>query len=243
MGTGELWEYEVGTMIKLSNRLKLLASYVPQESIIADIGTDHGYLPVYLVLKGICPRAVAADINQGPLEAARSNILEHKASGLIELRLGNGLEVLQPGEVETIVIAGMGGGTIRDILTASPEVAGTVKRLILQPMADEMELRQYLLKSGWTLREEDLLLEDGRLYVVMVAERGYEWVENPVLLELGPRLLEKKHPLLGLFIAKRKEKYHKILAGLAQSTLPEAREKAEGIRKKLQEIEGVEACL
>lgn len=230
-------------MVKLSNRLKLLASFVPGGSFVADIGTDHGYLPVYLVLKGICPRAVAADINQGPLESARTNIMDKNASDRIDLRLGNGLRVLKPGEVDTLVIAGMGGGTIRDILSASPEVARMARRLILQPMGDEMELRVYLLDNGWTLIDEELLLEDGRLYVVIVAERGTEKLEDPILLELGPMLVQKKHPLLKVLLQKLKEKYERILKGLACSSHPAAGEKAQGIREKLRRLEEMEICL
>ncbi|AEF94695.1 protein of unknown function DUF633 [Desulfotomaculum nigrificans CO-1-SRB] len=230
-------------MIKISDRLKLLAGYVPPGSIMADIGTDHGYLPVYLIQQGICPRAVAADINQGPLQAARANVTQHGVADLIDLRLGNGLQVLDPGEVDTIVIAGMGGGTIRDILSDAPAVATAARRLILQPMADEAELRQYLVQNGWTIVDEDMLLEDGRLYIIVVAERGAERMPAPILLELGPRLVEKKHPLLPELINRLTAKYEKVLTGLAKSSQPEAKEKADRIREKLVHLKEVGTCL
>ncbi|SHK80543.1 tRNA (adenine(22)-N(1))-methyltransferase [Desulforamulus aeronauticus] len=224
-------------MIHLSNRLRKLASYVSTGSVMADIGTDHGYLPVYLVSQGICTRAVAADINKGPLESARAHVEQYQVSGKIDLRLGNGLERVQPGEVDTIVIAGMGGGTIRDILQASPETAVQARRLILQPMADEAELRNYLVNHGWSLVDEELLLEDNRLYLILVAERGREEIAEPLLFEVGPRLLEKKHPLLPVYLQRLQQKYQRILDGLAKSSQPTVKEKAAQIERKIAKIE------
>ncbi|MEW6064043.1 SAM-dependent methyltransferase [Desulforamulus profundi] len=230
-------------MFTISNRLKVLADYVPCGSIVADIGTDHGYLPVYLILKGISPRAIAADIRRGPLEAARSNVMQYQAAGKIDLRLGNGLQVLAPGEADTIVIAGMGGGTIRDILQTSPEVAAKARRLILQPMADEKDLRLFLLEHGWTIVDETLLLEDGRLYLALVAERGQEDIKDPLILEIGPRLLEKKHPLLGEHIHRLKEKYCRVLDGLHKSSQQAALEKAGRVQEKISQLDKLEQSL
>ncbi|ABO50970.1 protein of unknown function DUF633 [Desulforamulus reducens MI-1] len=230
-------------MINLSERLKCLAQFVPNGSVVADIGTDHGYLPTHLVLLGTCPRAIAADINKGPLEAAQSNILQYNVQDKIDLRLGNGLQVLRPGEADVIVIAGMGGGTIRDILEASPEVALQATRFILQPMADEKELRAYLLQHGWTLRDEELLLEDGRLYQVLVAERGQEEIGESILLEIGPRLIEKKHLLLSVHIRRLIEKYQRVLMGLQKSTQEVALRKAEHIKEKIGQLRKIEAEL
>ncbi len=224
-------------MIHLSNRLQKLAGYVPTGSVMADIGTDHGYLPVYLVSQGICTRAVAADINKGPLESARAHVEQYQVSDKIDLRLGNGLERVQPGEVDTIVIAGMGGGTIRDILQAAPETAIHARRLILQPMADEAELRNYLINHGWSLVDEELLLEDNRLYLILVAERGREELEEPLLFEIGPRLLEKRHPLLPLYLQRLQQKYQRILDGLAKSSQPAVQEKAVQIEWKIAKID------
>ncbi|GAB6180118.1 class I SAM-dependent methyltransferase [Desulfotomaculum defluvii] len=223
-------------MINLSRRLKCLAQYVPKGSVVADIGTDHGYLPIHLVLQGTCPRVIAADINKGPLEAARSNIIQRCVQDKIDLRLGNGLQILKPGEADAIVIAGMGGGTIRDILRASPQVAMGASLLILQPMADEKDLREYLLLHGWTLKDEEMLLEDDRLYLVIVAERGQEALDDPILLEVGPRLLEKKHPLLKEHIHKLVGKYQRVLEGLEKSSRADTQNKAVLIKEKLEQL-------
>ncbi|AQS60607.1 tRNA (adenine(22)-N(1))-methyltransferase [Desulforamulus ferrireducens] len=224
-------------MLNISKRLKVLADYVLPGSIIADIGTDHGYLPVYLVLQGISPRAVAADINAGPLAAARNNVIQYQVADRVDLRLGNGLQVLKPGEVDTIIIAGMGGGTIRDILQAAPLVAGQARRLILQPMADEDDLRQFLVTQGWRLLDEELLLEDNRLYLIIVAERGQEEIAEPLLLEIGPRLWEKKHPLLPELLLRLQQKYQRVLAGLNKSNQSAAQQKATQIKEKLSNLE------
>lgn len=224
-------------MLNISKRLKALAEFVLPGSIIADIGTDHGYLPVYLILQGISPRAVAGDINAGPLEAARNNVTQYQVADRVALRLGNGLQVVKPGEVDTIIIAGMGGGTIRDILQAALAVATQAKRLILQPMADEQDLRQFLVTQGWRLVDEELLLEDNRLYSIIVAERGQEEISDPLLLEIGPRLWEKKHPLLPEHLLRLQQKYQRVLTGLSKSSQPAVQEKATQIKEKLNNLD------
>ncbi|CCO09119.1 conserved hypothetical protein [Desulforamulus hydrothermalis Lam5 = DSM 18033] len=230
-------------MITLSQRLATLANYIPAGSLVADIGTDHGYLPVYLVLTGRAPRVIAADLRPGPLAAARATLQRYRTADSIQLRLGNGLRVLQPGEADVIVIAGMGGGTIRDILQDSPVVAAAARRLILQPMADEPELRQYLINHGWTIADETLLLEDDRLYLVIVAEPGQEDIKDPLLLEVGPRLWEKKHPLLREHLQRLLAKYDKVGRGLTQSSQPAARAKADLIKEKMAALEKLAAAL
>ncbi|GAB6158076.1 tRNA (adenine(22)-N(1))-methyltransferase TrmK [Desulfotomaculum varum] len=230
-------------MITLSQRLTTLANYIPAGSLVADIGTDHGYLPVYLVLTGRASRVIAADLRPGPLAAARATLQRYQTADRIRLRLGNGLQVLQPGEADVIVIAGMGGGTIRDILQASPAAAAAARRLILQPMADEAELRHYLISHGWTIADETLLLEDDRLYLVIVAEPGQEDIKDPLLLEVGPRLWEKKHPLLKEHIQRLLIKYAKVCRGLKQSSQPAARAKAHLIKEKMAALEKMAAAL
>lgn len=230
-------------MLNLSKRLQRIADFVEQGSIVSDIGTDHGYLAVYLVQKGISPRVVAADINQGPLESAESNVRAHGLQDQIELRLGNGLQILKPGEVDTIIIAGMGGGTMRDILHNSPEVTRQARRLILQPMADEPDLRRYLYHNGWNLVDEELLMEDGRLYLIMVAEQGQQEVHEPIVMEVGPRLLEKRHPLLGELLQRLKQKDKRVLDGLAKSSQEAAKAKAVITQQRIKQLGDIEKSL
>lgn len=150
-------------------RLMTVAGLVRPGSRVADIGTDHAYLPVYLVGAGICPSAIASDLREGPLEAARRHIDEAGLTGRIAVRLGDGLACVSPDEVEDVVIAGMGGETIVGILQAAPWVRDGDKRLICQPMTHAEDLRRYLLYHGFSLETERLVIDGRHLYPVMAA--------------------------------------------------------------------------
>ena len=157
-------------MITLDKRLSAVAALVRQGSRLADIGTDHAYLPVHLVQVGVCPSAIASDIGAGPLDAARRTVTENGLTSEIALRLGNGLATVSAGEVEDIAIAGMGGETIAAILEAAPWVKSGDLRLILQPMTRAEDLRRWLLSHGFTILEEHLIIDGRHLYPVMAAE-------------------------------------------------------------------------
>ncbi len=156
-------------MQELDKRLQAVASFVRPGSRVADIGTDHAYLPVWLVRHGVCPGAIASDLNAGPLRTAHGTV---ESAGLIDriaLRLGNGLDTVRPGEVEDIVIAGMGGETIASILDAVPWVKDGALQLILQPMTRAEDLRRWLLYNGFTVDRECLVRDGRRQYTVLVA--------------------------------------------------------------------------
>jgi len=221
---------------RLKDRLAAVARYVPGGAKVADIGTDHAYLPVHLVESGICNKVVATDISAGPLAAAARTVNEYKLGEKIELRRGNGLEALASGEVDVITITGMGGNAIKSMLDASPEVLAEVKRLILQPMGDEGELRVWLAGHGWKIADEVLVEEDGKLYAVVVAEPGQEKTQDPLLLEIGPRLVEKRDPLLSAYLAGLENKYLAILKGLARSRRREVAAKVVYCEKRLARI-------
>lgn len=156
-------------MVRLDKRLATVASMVRRGSRVADIGTDHAYLPVYLVQAGVCPCGIAADIRTGPLEAARRAVSEAGLTDVIALRLGDGLAPVAADETDDIVIAGMGGETIAEILSAADWVKDTRLRLVLQPMTRAEELRRWLLTSGFAITEERLVRDGHRLYPVMAA--------------------------------------------------------------------------
>lgn len=156
-------------MVSLDKRLSMVASMVRHGSRVADIGTDHAYLPVHLVQAGICPSGIAADIRSGPLEAARRTVTEAGLTDAIALRLGDGLAPVAADEVEDIVIAGMGGETIVEILSAADWVKDTRFQLVLQPMTRAEELRRWLLTNGFVSTEERLVQDGHRLYPVMTA--------------------------------------------------------------------------
>ena len=138
---------------------------------VADIGTDHAYLPAYLVENGICPSAIAADIGEGPLENARKVVsASHLLSEKIELRLSDGLEKISSEEADDVVIAGMGGILIGEILTKAPWVKSEEKRLILQPMSHAEDVRKYLCENGFEIIKEKASTDGKHNYVVIVAE-------------------------------------------------------------------------
>jgi tRNA (adenine22-N1)-methyltransferase len=150
-------------ILNLGPRLQVIASFIRAGSLLGDIGTDHAYLPVYLVQKGIIRRAVGVDIHEGPYRSALETVRTYGLSNLIEVRLGNGLRPLQPGEVNVLVVAGMGGNTILKILSASEDVLQEVEELVLQPQGAEGKVRRELLVRGWKIKEELLVEEEGRI--------------------------------------------------------------------------------
>lgn len=228
--------------MELAKRLAALAAYVPAGSVAADIGTDHAYLPIFLVKEGICPRVIATDLNPGPFRSAGRKVEEYNLADKIDLRLGDGLKALEQGEADVVVLAGMGGNTIREILASSPEVLKKLNRLVMQPMADPEDLRVWLTANGWKITDETLVEEDGRIYIIVVADPGRERTEDPLLLELGPRLLEKKDPLIDEYLGKVIEKYERVLAGLSAARSEAAREKARELGKRLTRIREVAGC-
>ncbi len=158
-------------MIKLDIRLKIVADEVRKGKKIADIGTDHAYLPAYLIENNICPSAIAADIGKGPLENARKVVsTSKKLSDRIELRLSDGLEKIFPDEADDIVIAGMGGILISEILTKAPWVKNESKRLILQPMSHAEDVRKYLCENGFEIIKEKASTDGKHNYIIIVAE-------------------------------------------------------------------------
>ena len=157
-------------MITLDKRLSAVAALVRQGSRLADIGTDHAYLPVHLVQAGVCPSAIASDIGAGPLDAARRTVTENGLTSEIALRLGDGLATVSADEVDDIAIAGMGGETIAAILEAAPRVQNERIRLILQPMTRAEDLRRWLLHNGFTVLEEHLIIDGHHLYPVMAVQ-------------------------------------------------------------------------
>lgn len=202
--------------MKLTNRLLKIASLVTPNKRLADIGTDHGYIPVYLLNKNIINFAILADINKGPLENARKEVKMNKLEDKVALRLGSGIEVLECGEVDEIIIAGMGGILIGDLLEANKEVAHQTERLILQPMQAQDELRKYLFNNGYEILEEYLEKEDFRLYEIIVAKytgKNTE-VEDEIYYEIGKKLLENKDELFVEFINNKIKKYNNIIEKL-----------------------------
>lgn len=174
---------------ELSLRLQTCLDALHPLQSIADIGTDHAYLPCAGLLRGQLKRAIAADVGVGPLEAAKATISKYNLDDLIETRLGSGLSVIKPGEVEGVVIAGMGGKLITSILEADIPLAKSFNRLILQPNLDANVLRTFLMKNQFEIVDEKIVLDEKKFYEIIVAQQSQTpVVYNELDLEFGPVL-------------------------------------------------------
>lgn len=184
----------------------------------ADIGTDHAYLPIYLVQSGICPMAIATDIKKGPLRKAEKNIIRYHMQDKIELRLGDGLIPIENDGCDVLIIAGMGGVLIRDIIEKSIDTARKAKYIVMQPMYAEEALREFLLRYGFNIMEESLAKHEGRIYpVIKGAYDGIVREEDIFHLYIGRRLFEQRDPLLKEFLKKRIKRQDRIVQGMAKS--------------------------
>lgn len=169
--------------MKLSERLQYIADEIKKGETMADIGTDHGFLPLYLLEKKKCPKVIMADISGGSLKKAETNCKLVKPKGDYDLRLGNGIDVLADGEVDVVVIAGMGGLLIGDILEWNLRKSRSVKRYILQPRNNPGRLRHWLCSNGFTIVREGIVREGKFLCEIFTVESGEkpEWTaENPM---------------------------------------------------------------
>jgi tRNA (adenine22-N1)-methyltransferase len=187
--------------IELRGRLKLIGDKVLPCKVVCDIGTDHAYIPIYLVSKGICNMAIATDVGEGPLNIARENIKDYGIENLIETRLGYGLEPINMGEADTIIIAGMGGKLITDII--SSELPKIIKAdcLILQPMNSIDLVRKYLFSEGFEIYDEELVNEGNKIYnVICTRYTGIAKDFEEIDLLVGKKLVEKADPLLEKYL-------------------------------------------
>ena len=195
--------------MQLSLRLSAVAAMVTPGNRLVDVGCDHGYLPVYLYLNDVIPKAVAMDVRPGPLSRAKEHIAQYQLEDYIETRLSDGLEALAPGEGDTLVIAGKGGPLMERILTKGSDVRESFREMILQPQSDIPHFRRFIREIGWEIDKEDLVLEDGKFYPMMHVVPGTGAVsaidsDAPYSQEelFGGLLLEKHHPVLRQFLER-----------------------------------------
>ena len=156
-------------MISLGIRLRAAASFVRGCGVLADIGTDHAYLPVFLIQSGLASHVIASDIGEGPLGNAKKTVEAYGLTDAVELRLSNGLQQYMPNEVNEILICGMGGNLIEEILTAAPWVKSPNMHLVLQPMTHAEDVRRYLCENGFEIEKELAVADGGRVYLQLSA--------------------------------------------------------------------------
>lgn len=208
--------------MKLSKRMQRLASLVTGGNRLADVGTDHGYIPIALVKEDKIPRAIAMDVNQGPLGRAGEHIREFGLSTYIETRLSDGLAGLKPGEADTVLIAGMGGMLMVRILEEGGHCLGTIKELILQPQSDIWEVRTWLGRHGFRIDLEDIVEEEGKYYPMFRAvPRQAEALSASELL-YGKSSLQKSPEVWREFLQRKIAGYEKIREGLIERALQDS---------------------
>lgn len=216
--------------MELSKRLQAVANLVSQGMCVADVGTDHGYIPIYLVESQKAGKVIAMDINQGPLARAREHIVAHGLENQIETRRSDGVQALQVGECDCVIIAGMGGSLAIKIMEEGKDVFSSLKEFVLQPQSEIEKVRRYLIEEGYRCIAEDMILEDGKYYPMMKVISGQSDTYDLKELCYGKLLLEQKHPVLKGFLEKERNNREKILQRLGQG-------EAEHIQMRRQEIE------
>ncbi|HFI0579074.1 TPA: tRNA (adenine(22)-N(1))-methyltransferase TrmK [Streptococcus suis] len=220
---------------KLSKRLAAVADYVPQGARLADVGSDHAYLPLFLVEQGRIDFAVAGEVVQGPYQSALQNVEQAGQSEKISVRLANGLAAVElADQVSTITIAGMGGRLIAEILEAGKDKLVSVERLVLQPNNREDDVRHWLIEHDFQLVAEKILEENDKIYEILVAEKGSVDLAADQL-RFGPYLLEEQS---ATFQKKWLKELDKLTYALEQVPLERQADRS-AISQKIQQIQEV----
>lgn len=204
--------------LELSPRLLSVAGLVPHGSRLADVGTDHAYLPAWLILRGVISAAIATDLRKGPLERARATAEKYGLTDVMDFRLCNGLAGVLPDEADAVAIAGMGGETIAEILSAAPWLQSGKKTLLLQPMSAQPELRRWLQRHGYTIRQELLSREGETLYVTFQVYAGTMEPLTPGEQWAGRQHRDMDAPLRGAYLDRLRAQTRRALDGLSRSS-------------------------
>ena len=225
--------------MKLSKRLQTIADFVKKGAVVADIGTDHAHIPIYLIKNNIISKAYACDINAGPLEKAKENINYYGVKN-IELRLSNGLEKLKTDEADTFIIAGMGGELITDILEKGRRFFATERKFILSPHTKTDEVRKYILSNGFEITKEDMCIDEGKFYTVMEAVyigKTFSYTKGELLF--GKYLIDNKNPVLFEYLKKEKQKYLNIISadGINDTRRRELKDRLDIIEETINEMQ------
>lgn len=220
---------------QISKRLEKVASFVDQGAALLDVGSDHAYLPIYLLEAGRIPSAIAGEVVKGPYESAKSNIEKHGLASKIQVRLASGLAALEEGDqVSNLVIAGMGGRLIADILEAGLDKLPRFSKLILQPNNREDELRVWLRDHDLKIDQESILEEAGKIYEILVVSHGAMNLD-PQDVRFGPHLIQEQSPV---FVAKWQRELEKLEYAYGQVPAEHTAARAD-LENKMQDIKEV----
>lgn len=218
------------------NRLECIVSMVDECRTAADIGTDHGYVAEMLLKEGLCQRIIASDLNEGPLKRAIEHLTKVKLEDKCDFRLGSGLTVLNEGEADAIIIAGMGGDLISDIIERSKDIAMGASQLILQPMTAIDNLRRYLAENGFKIIDENIVREYHHYYFIIKAQKGLTKIEDNIYYEISKILLDKKDPIMMDYLKKILKTNENIISSLEKADKVEYNVKVESLREKNKRI-------
>lgn len=218
----------------LSIRMRAVADLVTDGLRVADIGTDHGFVPIALVSEGRCPSAIAADVRRGPLSHAAENIRRHALSDVIETRLSDGLKEIRPGEAQAVIIAGMGGMLMIRILEEGRDVIAAARELILQPQSDIPQVRRWLRSNGFSIISERITLDAGKYYFMMKAVSGKGPAYDAADEQYGYCLLAAGDSLLQKYLEEEAEKLKDIKQSLRIQTTEKSRQRLKEIELLLQ---------
>lgn len=241
--------------IQLSKRLQYVADFITPGLVLADIGTDHGFIPIYMVLAGKTPRAYAMDINEGPLERATDHIREKGLEKEIETRLSDGLMKLNGNEAESVLIAGMGGSLVIKILSEGKHALEGVKELVLSPHTEADLVREFLMTTDFIIEKEGMVIDAGKYYVVIKARRREgneegllyanehkapvgvdEELYKTLCTKFGRILLEEKNPILKELLSKEVNTYSSIREGLLSNETDAGLKRREEIEEILEHL-------
>lgn len=221
--------------MELSERLTAVAGMVTKGNVVCDVGCDHGYVSIYLIKQGISPHVIAMDVRKGPLSHAKKHIDMYGLCDYIETRLSDGMDELQTGEADTLIMAGMGGRLMEDIITRGMNKVEHLKELILQPQSEIGQFRKFLRDSGLKIVEEDMVYEDGKYYSMMRAvsdkQAACQDTGSRIYDLYGEILLINRHPVLKQYLYYQNEKLRHLLEEL--STVSTDSEKS---RKRIEEV-------
>ena len=214
--------------LELSPRLAAIAAQVPEGAHLADVGTDHAYLPVHLLLTGTIARAVATDVNEGPLQRGRETARTYGVEDRMDFYRCDGLASVGPDQADTVAVCGMGGELIARILDQAPWTRDSL--LLLQPMSGQPELRRWLLDHGYVIRREQVVKEGEKYYVILTVTGGENTIPyTPAELWAGRQAPEEDNPYRGEYLADQIRRRERALTGMKQGSVNQealAREEA-----------------
>ncbi|MBO4890721.1 MAG: SAM-dependent methyltransferase [Lachnospiraceae bacterium] len=202
-------------MAPMSDRLKAVAKMITPGIPVADIGCDHAYLPIWLARENVSPYIIASDINAGPIDRARENIEDAELLERIDIRQGDGLSAITPGEVKSVVMAGMGGKLMIRILSEGEDVLREVSEIIMEPQSEVALLRHYLQDNGYRIISENMVCEDDKFYPLIKAVPGKMNWDKEIYFRYGKILLREENPVLHEFLLLEKEYCSNLLKELA----------------------------